>query len=135
MHTALPGRAARTAGVVLTALVVLFLLFDAGAKIAMIRPVIEGTTRLGYPGTFVRPLGLVLLACTLLYASPRTAVLGGLLLTGYLGGAVATHARLQHPPLTHTLFPVFTGVVLWLGLLLRDQRLRNLLLPRDRTMA
>ena len=72
-------------------------------------------------------LGIVLLACTVLYLIPRTAVLGAILLTGYLGGAVATHVRIGHPLFSHTLFPVYLAVLLWGGLCLRDPRLRTLI--------
>jgi hypothetical protein len=89
--------------------------------------VIEGTVALGYQESVILPLGIVLLVCTLLYIVPQTAVLGAILLTGYLGGAVATHVRIENPLFTHTLFPVYLGIMLWLGLYLRDRRLRDLL--------
>ena len=114
-------------GRVLTGLCVLFLVVDAAAKIARLEPVVQGTVELGYPDTVLVPLGLVLLASTALYAVPATSVLGAILLTGYLGGAVATHVRVSHPLLTHTLFPVWLGIALWGGLWLRDPRLRALL--------
>jgi len=82
---------------------------------------------LGFAGAATaRGLGVLLLACTLLYAVPRTAVLGAILLTGYLGGAVATHLRVGDPLFSHVLFGVYMGVALWLGLYLRDARLRAL---------
>src|SRR5512138_848426 len=84
----------RRAGQVVSAACILFLLFDAAGKLMRLRVVVEGTVRLGYPETVIFPLGAVLFACTVLYLVPRTAVLGAILLTGYLGGATATHARL-----------------------------------------
>jgi hypothetical protein len=89
--------------------------------------VIDGTIQLGYPQDIVFSLGIILLACVLAYAFPRTSVLGALFLTGYLGGAVATHARLAHPLFTHTLFPTYVAALIWGGLVLRDARLRALL--------
>jgi len=85
--------------------------------------VVEATTQLGYPETVIIPLGVVLTACTLLYLIPPTAILGAILLTGYLGGAVATHVRVGHGPF-EILFPVFFGGLLWGGLWLREPRLR-----------
>ena len=105
----------------------LFLLVDGAMKLVRPAPVVPATVELGYSESVIVPLGVVLLASTLLYLVPRTAVLGAILLTGYLGGAVATHLRVGNPMLTHTLFPVFFGALLWGGLYLRDARLRALL--------
>jgi hypothetical protein len=121
------SRRSLLAGRVIGALPVLFLLFDGVGKLVKPAPVVEGTLQLGYPVSVLVPLGIVLLACTILYAVPRTAVLGAILLTGYLGGAVATHVRVGNPLATHTLFPVYFGVMLWGSLWLRDPRLRELL--------
>lgn len=121
-----PSRKVRVVGLVLSSVLVLLLLADAVVKLAKIDPVVKGTVGLGYPERIIIPLGIVLLVCTLLYAVPRTAVIGAILLTGYLGGAVATHARLGHPLATHTLFPIYLGVVLWLALYLRSPLLRTL---------
>lgn len=116
-------------GRVLTVLIVLFLLMDAGIKIAALPVVTDGAATVGWTGDpgFWRAMGVLLLAITALYAWPRTAVLGAILLTGYLGGAVATHVRVGDPLFSHTLFGVYLGVVLWGALWLRDPRLRNLL--------
>jgi hypothetical protein len=89
-------------------------------------PVVEGTTRFGYTSTVIVPLGIVLALCTILYVVPRTAVLGAVLLTGYLGGAVSTHVRVNDA-LFNILFPVILGALLWCGLWLRDVRLQRLL--------
>jgi hypothetical protein len=108
-------------GRVIATLLVLFLAVDAAGKLLRLAPYVEGTARVGFsPGVLV-PLGVVLAVCTLLYAVPRTAVLGAVLLTGYLGGATATHVRLGEP----FVFPVVFGVLLWVSLLLRDARLRD----------
>ena len=120
------------AGYIISALPILFLLFDALGKFIKPAPVVEGTVQLGYSESVIVPLGIVLLICTILYCVPRTAVLGAILLTGYLGGAVATHVRVGNPAFTHVLFPVYLGVLIWLGLYLRDARLRELVPLRSK---
>lgn len=117
----------RRAGWIMTSLPALFLLVDSLGKFIQPTPVVEGTVRLGYSENVILPLGVVLLACTLLYVIPRTAVFGAILLTGFLGGAVATHVRVGDPLFTHVLFPVYVGILLWAGLYLRDEQLRTLL--------
>ncbi len=117
----------RWAGRIFSALPILLLLFDGMAKVMRLAPVLEGTAKLGYPLGIVAPLGFTLLACTLLYAVPRTSVLGAILLTGYLGGAVATHVRVGDPLFTHVLFPTYVAAMVWGGLFLREARLRALL--------
>ena len=114
-------------GYIISALPVLFLLMDAVGKFIKPEPVVTGTIELGYQESVIVPLGVLLLSCTVLYIIPKTSVLGAILLTGYLGGAVATHVRLANPLFTHQLFPVYLGALLWLGLYLRDARLRRLL--------
>ncbi|MEK6282946.1 MAG: DoxX family protein [Acidobacteriota bacterium] len=113
------------AGRIVSALPALFLLMDGVMKLVKPAVVVEGTVRLGYPETVILPLGIVLLACTVLYAIPLTSVLGAILLTGYLGGAVATHVRVGEGPFP-VLFPVIIGLLIWGGLYLRDERLRAL---------
>ncbi len=116
-------------GFAMSAVVVLFLLADAGAKLIAIQPVLDAGAQLGFPGVdMARKLGALLLVCTLLYIYPRTAVLGAILVTAYLGGAVATHVRMGNPLFSHVLFGVYVGVLMWGGLVLRDVRLRALLL-------
>lgn len=116
-------------GFSMSALVVLFLLMDAGMKLAAIGPVLQAGEQLGFPGAdMARKLGALLLVCTLLYVYPRTSLLGAILITGYLGGAVATHVRLDNPLFSHVLFGVYLGVLMWGGLVLREPRMRNLLL-------
>ena len=116
-------------GRTLSGLVVVFLVMDAGMKIAALPIVSESAVMIGWTADprFWRAMGLLLLAITALYAWPRTAVLGAILLTGYLGGAAATHLRMSDPLFSHTLFGVYLGIVLWGGLWLRDVRVRNLL--------
>jgi hypothetical protein len=125
--TEAPARSALWAGRVLSGLAVLFLLFDASMKVLKVPAAVEGTTQLGYPVSVLLGLGVVQLACIVLYLVPRTAVLGAILWTGYLGGAVATHVRVGHPLFSHVLFPVYVGVFLWAGLWLRDRRVRAML--------
>ncbi|HEV3263648.1 MAG TPA: DoxX family protein [Gemmataceae bacterium] len=114
------------AGRILSALPALFLLFDGAMKLVKPAFVVKATVELGYPEGVIVPLGVVLVTCTVVYLIPRTAVLGAILLTGYLGGAVATHVRAGQGPF-EILFPVFFGAILWSGLFLRDQRLRTLI--------
>ena len=127
-QTAPISRKSLWAGRIMTALPLLFLLIDGAAKLAKPAPVVEGTVKLGYSETVIIPLGIVLLSCTILYAIPRTSVLGAILLTGYLGGAVATHVRVGDPLFSHILFPIYIALLLWGGLYLREDRLR-LLIP------
>ena len=129
--TTAPSKAAVWGGRVMSGLPAMFLLVDGAMKLAKPEPVVKGTVELGYPESVIVLLGVVLLASTVLYIVPRTAVLGAILLTAYLGGAVATHLRVGNPMLTHTLFPVFFGALLWGGLCLRDARLRALLPVRS----
>jgi len=113
-------------GRVLSGLPALLLLADGIAKLVRPAPVVEGTVKLGYPESSIIPIGVALLVSTILYLISRTFVLGAILLTGYLGGAVATHVRVGDPLFTHILFPVYFGIMLWGGLYLRDDRLRAL---------
>ena len=116
-------------GRILSGLVVLFLLMDGAIKLVPLRGVLDTGGPPGGPADPVtwRSRGVVLLACALLYAAPRTAFLGAILITAYLGGAVATHLRIGSPLFSHTLFGVYVGVAVWAGLWLREPRLRALL--------
>jgi hypothetical protein len=113
------------AGRITSGLPALFLLVDGAAKLVKPKPVVEATVGLGYPESVIIPIGVLLIVCTILYLIPKTSVLGAILLTGYLGGAVATHVRTGES-LFSIVFPVIFGVLLWLGLYLRDTRLRAL---------
>ena len=114
-------------GRILSGIVIVFLLVDTLGKLIKVGPVIEGTLKLGYPESAVVPLGVLLLVGVVLYAIPRTSVLGAIYLTGFLGGAVATHVRVGSPLLTHVLFAVYVAVFVWGGLALRNPRLLSLL--------
>ena len=113
-------------GRILSGLAALFCLMDGGMKLFKPPMVVQATLQLGYPESAIVGIGVVLLACTILYLIPRTAILGAVLLTGYLGGAVATNVRVSGP-LFNILFPVIFGCVVWGGLYLRDKRLQSLL--------
>ena len=115
------------AGYVLTGLVAAFLTFDTVMKLLQLAPAVQGTTELGYPAGTVVVIGAIELVCLVLYLVPRTSVLGALVLTGYLGGAIATHVRVGSPLPTHTLFPIYVALMVWGGLYLRESRLRELL--------
>jgi DoxX-like family len=114
-------------GTIISAIAVLFLLFDSVGKLLKVQPVIDGTARLGYSEGAIQPIGVILLICVVAYLIPRTAILGAVLLTGYMGGAIATHVRVGSPLLTHELFPVYVAALFWSGLFLRDERLRLVL--------
>ena len=113
-------------GRILTGLSAAFFLFDGGMKLFKPPVVVQATLHLGYPESTILGMGLVLLASTLLYLIPRTSILGVILLTGYLGGAVATNVRVQQPPF-NIIFPVIFASIAWVGLWLRDARLEQLL--------
>jgi len=115
------------AGRALSAVATLFLAFDAALKVAQVPAVIKGSAELGFAPATIVPLGIVLLTCVLLYAVPATSILGAILLTGYLGGAIATHVRMGNPLFSHTLFPLYVAAFIWGGLLLRDRRVKALL--------
>jgi hypothetical protein len=114
-------------GWILSGLTILFMLFDGISKLAMEHHVVEATAQIGYPPDVIRPLGIILLVCTILYAIPRTAIFGAVLLTGYLGGAVASKVRMEDPLFGSILFGVYFGILAWGGLYLRDERLRALI--------
>jgi hypothetical protein len=121
------SRARQRTGAVMAGLAILFLSVDALGKVLRVAPVVEGTVRLGYPETVLVALGIIELACVAAYAAPRTSVLGAILLTGYLGGAIATHVRIGSPLLTHTLFPIYVAALVWGALYLREDRLTDLM--------
>jgi hypothetical protein len=122
------------AGWIMSGAVVLFLLLDGVMKLLLVEPVIEATRQIGYPLDVIRPLGIVCLVCAVLYAIPRTAILGAILLTGFLGGAIASKVRLEEALFSQVLFGAYVGVLAWGGLYLRDGRLR-VLIPWRRTAA
>jgi hypothetical protein len=113
-------------GRILSGLVILFLLFDGAIKLVPWPVVTETMDRIGYGSseTLARSLGIITIVCTVLYAIPPTSILGAILLTGYLGGAMASHLRIGSPLFTHTLFGLYLGLMVWGGLWLRDKSLR-----------
>jgi hypothetical protein len=119
----------RLAGRILSGIALAFLTFDVAIKLIPNRMAIEGTTALGYQPHHVPIIGMLGLICLVLYAIPRTAPLGAVLWTGYLGGAIATHLRVDNPLFTHILFPTYVAALIWGGLYLRDARVRALLRP------
>jgi hypothetical protein len=119
----------RWAGRVLTALAVLFLVFDTTIKLVGAKEAVEGTVQLGWAPHHLPILALIEIGCLVLYLVPRTAPLGAVLWTGYLGGAIATHLRVDSPLFTHILFPIYVAALIWGGLYLRDARVRALLRP------
>ena len=118
-------------GRVLSALAILFLLFDVVIKVLTLPVAVEGTTQLGYQASSVFVIGIIELVCLALYVIPQTSVLGAILFTGYLGGAIATHVRIGSPLFTHILFPIYVAALLWGGLYAREPRLRALLPVRQ----
>jgi len=120
------SKGTKIAGWVLSTIVILFLTLDAVMKFVKPEAVVKTTVQLGYPESSIVVLGLILIVSVLLYAIPRTALLGAVLLTGYLGGAVAAHVRIGNPLFGYILFPVYLGILVWGGLYLRNARLRAL---------
>jgi len=123
-HPPRPSKPAFWTGAAITGLTAAFLIVDGAMKLLRLPPAVEGTLDVGYPDSTVRPIGAVLLVAVAFHLVPRTAVLGAILLTGYLGGAVATHVRLEDPWFT---LPAVVGALVWLALLLREPRLRTVL--------
>jgi hypothetical protein len=122
-----PSKQRRWIGRIVTAIAVLFLIFDFSIKLAHIQPVTDAFARLGIPDHLAVAIGMLELICLAIYLIPRTAVFGAVMLTGFLGGAIMLHVRIGDPLFSHILFPVYIGALLWIGLYLRDPRLRVLL--------
>ena len=115
-------------GWVLSILAILLLLADGFAKLLKPEPVVQATLQLGYPESTITTIGILVIICVIIYAIPKFSFLGAILLTGFLGGAIATHFRINNPLFSHTLFPVYVLLFIWLGLYLRSASLRKLLL-------
>src|SRR4051812_39733787 len=113
-------------GHAVSALPLAFLLFDTAIKVLRLPVALEATRQLGFTDGAVLAIGILEAVCLALYLVPRTALLGALLWTGYFGGAIATHVRAESPLFTHTLFPVYLAALLWVGLWIRDPRLRRI---------
>src|SRR6266850_1232745 len=111
------------AGRIISAVIILFLIFDSSVKLMNLPDATEATVRLGYPARLLLAIGITEMICTILFVIPRTSILGAILLTGYFGGATATQVRLEDP---WFFFPIVIGVLVWLGLYLRDERMREL---------
>jgi hypothetical protein len=126
METTTESKSKRWTSYVMSGLVILFMLFDSIMKFVKPPEVIEGTLALGFAEHHLTTLGALGLISTLFYAFPKTSVLGAVLLTGYFGGTIATHLRLDNPLFTHTLFTVYFGILIWGGLWLRNEKLRAL---------
>ncbi|WP_342724544.1 DoxX family protein [Bradyrhizobium sp. B097] len=123
------SKPARITGRVMSGVVILFLLFDGAIKLLPLPVVTETMDKMGFGAsdTLARSLGIITIVCTLLYSVPPTSILGAILLTGYLGGAIASHVRIGSPLFSHTLFGLYLGLMVWGGLYLRDGNLRALL--------
>jgi DoxX-like family len=121
-----PSRTASRVGLVISVLVGLFLLFDSVTKLLRLPDVVTATVQLGFPAYIVPIMGALLLFGLVVYTFPRTSVFGAVLITAYLGGAVCANVRTEQPLFGHTLFPVYTAVLVWLGLYLRSAALRRL---------
>ena len=125
-----PGSVSATAlwsGRIISGLVTAFMIFDGTIHITKPAPVVQGFAQLGFPIRLAVPLGIVSLTCALLYAIPQTSILGAILLTGYLGGAVAVQVPTQNPFFGEVIFPVYIGIFVWGGIYLRDERMRKLI--------
>jgi DoxX-like family len=120
------SKGGRWAGSIVSAVVVLFMVFDGVTKVMKAQQVMEATARIGFPESTIVGIGAALLVCTALYVIPQTSVLGAILLTAYLGGATAANVRVGSP-VFNTSFPIIFGVLVWLGLFLRESRLRALI--------
>lgn len=115
------------AGRIISGLVVAFLVFDGVTKVLKVAPVMEASARIGFPANLIVVTGAILLVCTAIYVLPRTSILGAILLTGYLGGAVVTNLRAGSPLFSETLFPIYFGIFVWAGIYLRDASLRTMI--------
>lgn len=115
-------------GWVFSSLAILLLLADGIGKLIKPEPVVKATLELGYPENTITTIGILVIICIIIYAIPKFSFLGAILLTGFLGGAIATHFRINNPLFSHTLFPVYVLLFIWLGLYLRSESLRKLLL-------
>src|SRR3982074_3038553 len=129
VETAPVSKPALWTGRVLSGLVIMFLLLDGAIKLVPWPVVTETMDRMGYGSseTLARSLGIITIICTVLYSVPPTSILGAILLTAYLGGAMASHVRIDSPLFSHTLFGFYLGLMVWGGLWLRDPTLRNLI--------
>jgi hypothetical protein len=126
-HQAPMSKSELWGGRIMSGLPALFLIVDGIMKLIKPPSVVQATIELGYSESVIASLGIILLGCTVLYLIPPTSIFGAILLTGYLGGAIATQVRVGNPLFTHILFPAYLALLLWAGLLLRDERVRTLI--------
>ena len=131
IHGRPESKARLWAGRGLLAVPVLFLVFDSVIKLMRITPVLDSFNELGYPESMSLAIGILESACLIVLLVPRTSILGAILMTGYLGGAVATHVRVGSPLLSHVLFPVYVAILIWAAVLIREDRLRGLVPMRS----
>ena len=122
-----PPRAFLWTGRILGGIGILFMLFDAIIHLIVIDPVVQSFEQMGFPVSLSTPFGIIELALITLYVIPRTSIIGAILLTGYLGGAICAQLRIGAPLLSTALFPVYIGALLWIGLYVRDTRVRTIL--------
>ena len=127
VHNQVESKKMLWTGRIVSWVITALLLLDAVMKLLQVPQVMEGTVKVGYPAGTVRPIGIILLLCLICYVIPRTSVLGAILLTGYLGGAVATNVRISTPLFSYTLIPMYVGVLVWGGLFLQDEGVRALI--------
>ena len=120
------GRGAVWTGRIISGFAVLFMLFDSITKMMLNPYVLKASANLGFGAGSIQAIGIILLACVTIYVTPRTSIIGAILLTGYLGGAVATNLRIGTPLFSNILFPVYFGILVWAGLYLRNRRVREL---------
>lgn len=116
---------------VMSGLVILFMLFDGITKLLKLTVSVDGTVEMGFAENHVTIIGFLALFSTIFYAIPQTSVLGAILLTGFFGGVIASHVRIDNPLFSHTLFPIYLAVLTWGGIYLRDERLKNMLLIKQ----
>ena len=131
IHGRPESKAQLWAGRVLLAVPVLFLVFDSVIKLMRIAPVLDSFNELGYPESLSLAIGILETVCLIVLLVPRTSILGAILMTGYLGGAVATHVRVGNPLVSHVLFPVYVAILIWAAVLVREDRLRGLVSLRS----
>lgn len=125
-QTRVPSRKSLWTGRILSGVAVVFMLFDSITKILKVDAVVKASAQFGYPVGLLSAIGIILLCCVVAYVIPRTSVLGALLITGYLGGAVEANLRIGTPLFSNALFPVYFAALVWGGLFLREQRVRDL---------
>jgi hypothetical protein len=124
-QTVVPSQKSLWTGRILSGVAVVFMLFDSITKILKVDAVVKASAQFGYPVSLLSAIGIILLCCVVVYVIPRTSVLGALLITGYLGGAVEANLRIGTPLFSNALFPVYFAALVWGGLFLREQRVRE----------